>query len=1816
MCNPLQEIKNLGNSVGNTVNNTVNWVVNEVVDPVVTTVDKVVESALDNPVKTIAQIAAISTGNAWALPLIEGADVAAKGGDIGDVLEATAKAYVAQEVGSYVGGGASTAATKATGSAVAGQIIGSGAAAASVAIVTGQDPVKAFVSGGVGAGTSAMLGKIDANTGGKFAKLPPAARNVITAAITAQLTNNPNPNAAIINSLIASSGIVTEAINSFDPQGTKLDNTQRAILTDVLMGTTTAALSGGNPSAALQAALMKNGAKALGDMATDTFKNATKSADTSYKTAETKANQLDTNETAQKAALKKYNDTATELQKKIQRQDVLKVVYDTTLAIHNKNPSAGSTQAVNDAVKAYNDYVAVLNKEYTDTYKPALEKYGGELDKLKETHAVLKGDYETAIQAFATKTDTLSDVLKPTYEISDKIFVEALDPNFNATEYKKLNGLPTDTNAYQHYLNKGQTESLLTNNKAAESSFSAEKVRLIQELADKKGISLSQIDDADAKTFFANINTKYGGDLYALKNASIQDLLTGNTKTLDDLLKVSKSQDFIVEIDGTNYGGWKPPANYDVPAGMKLATQEEHADNKSVLSYTNDGKPVWISVDKGITTWNPETLTLTYKTPEAAEVASKVTSESLKNDDPQAWLIAANQIKYDGDNAATKFLYDYAENVMNYAKSTGNSTVMNAAGNALKAGGGILQSFNGLVVLAGLNPNSTATGKFAEKLVSLGKATTTAEYQAAIADMNKTMASGSGVIGTGKAIWGAFKDHPTEFLAEIIGVEGMQELVPLLIGGGATTAVKGLALARGMGTKLAAEWSTKAGISAAVASDIAESVGGSAEGAFNQAYKLALSKGMTEAQATKVALQIAGKTGLTSGVITALSMKVGGSALEKAILGKTGNGELASVIDALGKKMAEGGKVTVKEGVSEGIEEGLSAAYLEGQLYQLDPTRDVVGNITSNTIIGAIAGGGVAGGAYAGANTGSAVANLLITSNPQIATTINSSTDSAAAVKALDSLGITDTKLQANLLNNKYDAAYTSTDEATDALRSRTDFTYSDADINALTGQGTDATLASRTDAYVDPKVLDIEEVKAAALAEGYTLTNEEAAKLIGQKDEAAGVAAVKTQYDPLAVTEQEAKDFFKAQGYTPTAADLAAYTGNKKESDTKAAIDTKYDSLAVTEQEARDFFAKEGYTPTAADIAAYVGNKKETDIGTQIAAKYDPLAVTEQEAKDFFAAQGYTPTAADIAAYVGNKKEADTKTAIDTKYDPLAVTKEEATAAAKGENYTLTDKEIANYIGNKSETDTLAAIIKYVDPNAVTEAEAKAFFAEQGYPPSTEELAAYIGQKSEAQIAKDVATYADPKAVTAAEAKAFFDSQGYPATDAQIKQFTKVADETQVGKDVAAYVDPRQVTYNEAESFLTGLGYKPTKEEINKFVTSSADTIQTAIQGDVAKYVDPLLVDKDEVKQSFIDAGFKDVTDADVERFIGQYAEKDLSGKVTSYLPIATYNKTTEQIAGVKTDILSKVAEYETAGKTRDEALSLAIGDVAADLGTTREEILGIIGTPAVADDPATKDINEAKPATGIYGELGNIKTDVQTKYDSLTQGQKDLADQLTKQGVDLNTAIATAKGELQGQIGNLQNVVGQDIQQATQSDLDAVIKMLETQGAYDPQYDYNGDKVIDQNDKTAIQEYIRSQEPGYTPDTDTPFIYNPAAGSKWGRTGVFKTVADEAEATRQAQATEAEKTRQANAQAALKTQRMGNINQMVNMLGQAEDTGGQQVTVKAADPAKIGYVYDFNSIFANPAQANMFVSPYAEGGLVDGSDDVNDELLKILKG
>jgi hypothetical protein len=468
----------------------VDWAVDEIVEPVVDTVSNVIEAALDDPIKTIAQIAAVASGQAWMLPLIEGADVAIAGGDLGDVLESTAKAYVMQQVGTYAGKAAGAygaeigagidygtsgqqaamlAAQEAgmgTASSIAGSVLGSAAGNAAVAVIAGRDPLQAFLTGGANAGTSAVLGKI--SNFGNFANDNKVAANVISSAVLAQLSGG-NVGASMIGSLIASSGLVADAIRAFDPEnGTpnaKLDAAQTAILTDVLMGTASAALSGGDPSRVVQAALMKAGSKALGEMATDAFKAATTKTTSSYSDAQTKANVLDANIAKQQEAAGNYNEYASQLQVKINEQNRLRSVYDNAVAAHKANPTEASRNTANAAAAAFDTYVTQLNKDYAETFSPNIKKYGDQLDSLKADYAIATGDYEAAMQAFGKNTDTLSGTLDSIYLTSNRAFTEALDPNFNAEQYREINGLGADVDVYEDYLQRGQLEGLATNDK-------------------------------------------------------------------------------------------------------------------------------------------------------------------------------------------------------------------------------------------------------------------------------------------------------------------------------------------------------------------------------------------------------------------------------------------------------------------------------------------------------------------------------------------------------------------------------------------------------------------------------------------------------------------------------------------------------------------------------------------------------------------------------------------------------------------------------------------------------------------------------------------------------------------------------------------------------------------------------------------------------------------------------------------------------------------------------------------------------------------------------------------------------------------------------------------------------------------------------------------------------------------------------------------------------------------------------------------------------------------------------------------------------
>jgi hypothetical protein len=203
-------------------------VVSDAADWTIDTASGIVQGALDDPIRTIAQVAAVSTGNAWLLPYISAADVAASGGDIGDIAKAAAISYatqaVASEIAGQVGSGitvddagipllpadvayhAASGVAGATGSGAAGTAAAGSANNAFNAAVRGGDLdqiLKSAISGGVAGGTSTTLSEM-----GVPRELIPVAGGAIAGGTSALLYGNDVYDSVLRGAAIGGAGSV------------------------------------------------------------------------------------------------------------------------------------------------------------------------------------------------------------------------------------------------------------------------------------------------------------------------------------------------------------------------------------------------------------------------------------------------------------------------------------------------------------------------------------------------------------------------------------------------------------------------------------------------------------------------------------------------------------------------------------------------------------------------------------------------------------------------------------------------------------------------------------------------------------------------------------------------------------------------------------------------------------------------------------------------------------------------------------------------------------------------------------------------------------------------------------------------------------------------------------------------------------------------------------------------------------------------------------------------------------------------------------------------------------------------------------------------------------------------------------------------------------------------------------------------------------------------------------------------------------------------------------------------------------------------
>jgi hypothetical protein len=449
---------------------------------------------------------------------------------------------------------------------------------------------------------------------------------------------------------------------------------------------------------------------------------------------------------------------------------------------------------------------------------------------------------------------------------------------------------------------------------------------------------------------------------------------------------------------------------------------------------------------------------------------------------------------------------------------------------------------------------------------------------------------------------------------------------------------------------------------------------------------------------------------------------------------------------------------------------------------------------------------------------------------------------------------------------------YTSSDEAAVALAKRNDYTYSDADVKALTGKGTDTTLASRAEAYVDPRVFDLAEVKAAAAAEGYTITDAEAARLVGQKDEATAVTAAKAEFDPKATNYDEAKSFFAAKGYTPSENEIKQFIGNKTESAQAQAVTNYVNPRQVTFDEAKKYLTDQGYTPTDAEIKRFVGQVNEAEQATAIGAYVDPRMVDESEVKAAYAALGMNkPTDADVKKLLGQ-------------YDESGLT-------AKVTDYLPT----ARYNSIMAQLDEMSA------GGISAEAQAAIDLVRTDLTKSMADTGLEVAKVA---LKVDTAKADLQKAITALGAST---DKNFESVDKAIQD---LRDAGLTADDVKATVDKIVGGAGTATAAATG-------------IYAHIDKVNTALQADLAQTEKDILaqVARNEAAGMTRDAALQQAinTVAATQKKDAEALTKSISGLNTSL---------GREIAGVQADlaqtekdILAQVALNEAAGMTRDAA-------------------------------------------------------------------------------------------------------------------------------------------------------------------------------------------------------------------------------------------------------------------------------------------------------
>ena len=1105
------------------------FLIDKIIKPIVNGVRDIVKYALDNPLEALATIGLtlVSGGAyAWAIPLLDGGMVILKGGSFKDAIKAAALSYASGKLSSLAGKYASTAVQKATGSTILASIVGGGASRATTAIVRGQDPLKAFIAGGLSSGLSAAAGwideKMEEHFGTGFSDLTSGGKNTILSSLASELENGTLTKGQMTNLLFKYTnvaGIITNFMGTY----TSLNDGQIGVLTGALVSSMSKAIAG-NPDLAGEAffgKLTAAGEQALRDIIDSKVNSAIDKLTTAYQKVAENAEALNVVVEKAGAAAKIYNDTQEILQNQVLEQDRLKIEYNKATTALRANPTQANADAANAASRAHNAYTTKMEADYQNIYKKRLEDAERDFNEWNAKIPALEQTYKDSVDWLVTESKDMEDELKPILSQADRVIALTLRDNIDEEAYRKMYGLEADADIYSHFLENGQ--QLPADHKGVDAMLSLARTSIAEQALATAGYDLYSLNHAQRKAVLdymsKNVNSMKditGLDFDRLSREAIQaaeNVTESGEESPQNFHKedgvtandIVEGNAILVDVDGVLVWRNRETFNNDLTGGKKPGS------NENKYGYTIE------DMEGSMEAQLPPGMKVRFK---GSGSGRKTLAEMINDAIATGRELSAPIVKEIAelgteagrllDTYVTQPVYESIKEVYERYNESTDGSLGNVVSIVLGAGGELLQAVAGLSVIMGNNPNN-ALGKIAKNMLALAGDLKSDAWKAAELEMQtfsdeyqdewrkahpgREPSTATKVWLKAQAIWGNVANHPVQWVAENIVSEILQE-IPLLIATGGTSIVAKRAL-KEFGDAYAKNMASRIAIGTGTTLDALEAFGGTAAGAFDEAHATALKVGMTEQEANDYAMKIATKAGITAVMTLAAMAGIGGQALNKAIFGDHHvNEAFIDSYEALKHKIATGVKVTIKEGITEGIEEALPQLFVASSLYQIDPSYDVVGSVAEAAILGKIIGAGTTGGIY----TGNVVVDAMMTTNAQVYRILATTDSTSATRNALRAAGITDRSVLAKLI--EFDEKYVSVQEAATAFtNANPDFIPTTKDLSEFIGAHGQEKLPEDVVAYIEPRFADADDVIAAAAEAGITLTRNQAEKLVGRHE-------------------------------------------------------------------------------------------------------------------------------------------------------------------------------------------------------------------------------------------------------------------------------------------------------------------------------------------------------------------------------------------------------------------------------------------------------------------------------------------------------------------------------------------------------------------------------------------------------------------------------------------------------------------------------------------------------------------------------------------